>query len=215
VELAVVLMLLVLLLAGIADVARIFSEHLAVVNAAGVAARWSALEPTNKGCTYPVPYSNETDVVLADLGSPLASQVTGVSVTAGGDPSSVTVNVTYTHTFVFGLIRNVPLSFTGSATMPGVITVPGTCYSVPVPTNTVVPTFTPAPTSTPAPTVTPSPTPTARLFVTVAANKENGNNPVYIKVTVIDDGGIGQDNVALSATVAGNPATGTWTYLGS
>src|SRR5688500_6412991 len=89
VELAVVLTLLVLLLAGIADVARIFSEHLAVVNAAGVAARWSALEPTNKGCSYPVPYSNETDVVLADLGAPLSSQVTGVSVTVGGDPASV------------------------------------------------------------------------------------------------------------------------------
>src|SRR5687768_11566997 len=139
VELALVITLLALLLAGVADVARIFSEHLAVVNAAGVAARWSVLEPTNKGCSYPSPYSTETDVAVADLGPTLASQVTGVSATTGGSPSSVTVHITYTHTYLFGLIRDLPISFTGSATMPGVVSTPETSYSVPLPTNTVVP----------------------------------------------------------------------------
>jgi Flp pilus assembly protein TadG len=224
VELAIVLMLLALLLVGIADVARIFSEHLSVVNAAGVAARWSVLEPTNKACSYPSPYSNESDIALADLGPTLASQVTGVVTSTNGSPSSVTVHITYTHTYLFGLIRNVPLSFTGSATMPGVISTPGTCYSVPVPTNTSVPTFTPAPTSTPPPTVTPFPTstptatPTARLLISyLAANKQNGNGrPVYIKVKVTDESSVGQDNVTLSATVnTTQPVSGSWTYLGN
>ena len=68
VELALGMIFLVLLLVGVADVARIYSEHLAVVDAAGVAARWSTLAPTQKGCTYPAPYPNEAAVVAAEPG---------------------------------------------------------------------------------------------------------------------------------------------------
>src|SRR5687767_14961391 len=96
VELALLIPFLLLLIVGVADVARIFSEHLAVVNAAGSAARWSTLEGPNKGCSYPSPYSIEADVVRAEVGPALANQVTSVQVTQSGG-ASTTVQVTYNH----------------------------------------------------------------------------------------------------------------------
>ena len=51
VELALGMIFLVLLLVGVADVARIFSEQLDVVHAAGVAARWKTLTGTQQYCS--------------------------------------------------------------------------------------------------------------------------------------------------------------------
>lgn len=132
VELALGMIFLVLLLVGVADVARIYSEHLAVVDAAGVAARWSTLAPTQKGCTYPAPYPNEAAVVAAALGPTLVTDLQPtVQVIQLSGPDSVRVNVTYRHVFLFGLINYVDNSFTGGSTMPGVISTPTVCPPTP------------------------------------------------------------------------------------
>ena len=151
VELALGMIFLVLLLVGVADVARIYSEQLAVVDAAGVAARWSALEPTNKGSvSTPAPYANEAAVVAAALGPTVVAQLQPtVQVSQQSSPNSVRVDVTYHHTFLFGLVNYTGDFFRGGSTMPGTISTP-TCYS------------TPGPTATPAPTNTPRPTPANR-----------------------------------------------------
>src|SRR5213076_1271577 len=76
VELALVGMLLVLLLAGIADVARIFSEHLAVVHAAGVGARWATLDKDYKACSG---YTDVRTPVVQDLAQVVpASRILGI-----------------------------------------------------------------------------------------------------------------------------------------
>src|SRR6476619_5310585 len=64
VELAIIFTFLALLLAGIADVARIYSEHLAVVHAASVGARWATLDKDYKACSG---YTDVRTPVVQDL----------------------------------------------------------------------------------------------------------------------------------------------------
>lgn len=165
VELAFALILMSLLLVGVADVARIYSEHLAIVHAAGVGARWATLPSNQQGCSG---YTNVPQPVLTALVDAVPTQnilaiSTRVVVT---EPRSVRVEVTYRHEFFFGLIGNVPGEFTGGATYPGRFSTPSTCLTVAPsgPTNTPITiiTNTPVPaTSTPTPTpVPPTATPT-------------------------------------------------------
>lgn len=214
--------------------ARIFSEHLSVVNAAGLAARWSALDGGNKGCSYPSPYTTESDVVAADLGASLNGQVTSVQVVQAPDPASVTVRVTYRHAILFGLLTDMPVTFTGSATMPGSISTPVTCASTPrptatlgststptrtatsTPTNTPLPTNTPTATSTRTPTRTATPTntatrtatstPTAKLKVeSLTVYKQSGSgNTLNIRL-VVSDGAANISVDSLIATANGTP----------
>ena len=130
VELALILTLLVLLLVGVADVARIYGQQLAVVHAAGVGARWATLTPEQRDRSG---YSNICAAVVADLGDDLASgkTLTIVAVAQSGD--RVKVSVTYPHDFIFGLFEPggmfvaLPNSYTTSATMPHVpMVVPAT-----------------------------------------------------------------------------------------
>jgi cell division septation protein DedD len=97
--------------------------------------------------------------------------------TPTGDPRSVRVEVTYSHQFLFGIINNVPNSFTAGATRPGNYdTAVGVCNATPIipPTHTPLPTFTSTRTSTPLPTATRTPVlPTATRTATRTATASN------------------------------------------
>jgi hypothetical protein len=163
---------LVLLLVGVADVARIFAEQMDAVHAASVAARWKTLTSQQQYCSSP---GGVATVVARDLGSPLATQVTGITIVtpvASGAPA-VTVKVAYHHEFLFGIVQGVSSDFVGSATMPGIPSemqvdpncpAPVTPGPLPTSTNTPIPTNTPPPTDTP--TITPTNTPTGVSTVT-------------------------------------------------
>jgi hypothetical protein len=121
VELALIVTLLVLLLVGVADVARIYGEQLAVVHAAGVGARWAALTPTQQARSG---YADVCDAVRDDLRDDLASGKTLTIVAVQQSGNRVKVTVTYPHDFLFGLFQpggmfvTLPSSYTTSATMP-------------------------------------------------------------------------------------------------
>ena len=165
IELALLISFLLLLLVGVADVARIYGGHLAVVHAAGVGARWTTLSPNQRDCSG---YADVQAAVLDDLGGAVKDPTVVVLPTPAADPRHVRVEITYSHDFLFGMINNLPNSFTGGATMPGNIEPgSGTCNATPViqPTSTSLPTATrtplpPTPTRTPLPTNTPTSTPT-------------------------------------------------------
>ncbi|MFL5734074.1 MAG: TadE family protein [Chloroflexia bacterium] len=158
VELALVFTFLALLLVGIADVARIYSEHLAVAHAAGVGARWMTLDPNVKACSG---YTDVSQPVIADLNQAVqANHIVSIQTPVASSPYTMTtVRVTYRHDFLFGIIRDIPNTFTGSATMAGAPTDAITCAS---PGFTPLPTYTPSntPTITDTPTRTPTLTPT-------------------------------------------------------
>lgn len=172
VEAALILVFLMLLLVGVADVARLYGSHLQVVQAAGVGARWATLTDNQRDCTG---YPDVQAATLDSLSGFVPAPVVVVLPTPAVDPRYVRVQITYQHNFLFGIINNVPLSFTGGATMPGNYgTGVGTCDATaivpPGITSIVLPSFTPRPppptntppppTNTPIPTNTPTPTPT-------------------------------------------------------
>src|SRR5436190_21933700 len=65
IELAIVaIFILIPLLVGIADITRAYFEHLAVVDAANVGARWSTLNSNQQYCTG---YGAVATVVAADM----------------------------------------------------------------------------------------------------------------------------------------------------
>src|SRR6187551_785815 len=79
VELALAATFLLLLLVGIADVARIFTEQQAVVHAAGIGARWMTVDPNGKACSG---YGSSVEaIVREDIGN--AVPQTGLRVGAG------------------------------------------------------------------------------------------------------------------------------------
>lgn len=224
VEFAIVLALLMLLLIGVADVARIFSEHLAAVHAAGVGSRWLILDPDNRSCSSNNDLSDLRNVVLADLdGAISATNVLSVTGTFASNPSTVRVEVTYRHDYLFGLLSGLPGTFSGGATMPGTyVAGVGSCPTppVPVPTSTpiTVPTSTPIPTSTStgaSPTNTTGPSPTATCIphsftgasgcrnagggnqswqVFVHVNGYGSGDLVYVKLCNVNSGNCGSAN---------------------
>ena len=119
VETALVIVFLLLLLVGVADVARIYAGHLQVVHAAGVGARWATLTADQKACGDFLPPATVESVTLAALNGAVRNATVVVLPMPSGDPASVRVEVTYSHEFLFGIINNVPNSFTGGATQPG------------------------------------------------------------------------------------------------
>lgn len=242
VELALAVTFLFFLLIGIADVARIFTEQQAIVHAAGVGARWMTVDPNGKSCSG---YGTTVDaIVREDIGNSVPqTNILSIVATTPTPPSAqmVSVRVTYRHSYLFGLISNVPSVFTGQATMPGTDTGPGTCPTSPTatrtpyytpgpsptrtitltptvtdtpsntptftltPTNTATPTWTNTPTNTSTSTVTRTPTATPTIVcpyqVTVDGYKNQGFNPLGVKVTVLD--AIGRPMQGLTVTIVG------------
>lgn len=210
VELAVAAIFLVLLLVGVADVARIYSEHLSVVGASGVAARWSTLDPTNKACTYPAPYANEAAVVAADLGANSVAELRPtVVVIQQSNPGAVRINVTYRHTYLFGLLNDSSNSFTAGSTMPGTISTPGVCYATPGATSTPAATFTQAPpTNTP---ILPSPTRTSTpvgFTATPTATACSTHGLIGVSASACDFGSAGwQASITVQGFAPGDSVT--------
>src|SRR5688500_3546054 len=83
VEMALVVVFLMLLLVGVADVARIYAGHLSVVHAAGVGARWATLSPRQQGCSG---YANVPTAVASQLGGVVANVTVVVLPTPAVDP---------------------------------------------------------------------------------------------------------------------------------
>ena len=178
VELALVVVFLMLLLVGVADVARIYAGHLAVVNAAGVGARWATLSPSQQGCSG---YTNVQSAVASQLSGVVANVTVVVLPTPAADPRTVSVEVRYTHDFLFGMVNNVPNLLRGGATMPGSYnTTVGTCATVvvpPSPTSVIAPSATPIP-PTATRTLTPTPTPTTTITPTVTRTATRTATPL-------------------------------------
>ena len=177
VELAIVFVFLLLpVLIGIADLGRILSEQLAVVNAARVGARWVTLTGAQQNCTG---YGAVATVVANDLANAHV-QVQSVTIAASAPTTGpiVQINVAYSHRVLFGIGGTA--NFQASAAMPGVPATPdaaATCPPVatvgtavpsatatatltntPVPTNTYTPTNSPTATNTSTSTATNTPT---------------------------------------------------------
>lgn len=199
VELALVISFLALLLVGIADVARIYSEHLAVVHAAGVGARWLTLDPNYKACSG---YTAVGTPVIEDLSSSIqAANILTITDSAQGNPVAVRVDITYRHDYLFGLVKGVPSVFTGGATMPGTITTTlGACPTPPQPPPTATPTNTPLPTITP--------TPACPYNLTVQSYKHNGNFNVVLRITLRNAANQPVAGANIVATI-GNPVAET------
>src|SRR4051794_10712008 len=115
-ELAIIITFLAAVLVGIVDVARIYSEHLAVVHAAGVGARWATLDKDYKACSG---YTDVRTPVVQDLAQAVPpSHIISVVTSTTSNPAAYRVDVTYHHDFLFGLVKNVSSDFTAGATMP-------------------------------------------------------------------------------------------------
>jgi hypothetical protein len=162
-ELALVLPLLCLLLLGVFDLGRMYSEQVTVVAAAREGAR-AAMYIDDDAEVRAIVVTNIDGFVEVDPATDI--QITRDLV----GTQTVSIGVTYPHTLLFGLLGSVPnggrLTLHARATMPVGQVFGGT----PGPVNTPPPTGTPAPTETPTntptapptapPTETPLPTPT-------------------------------------------------------
>ena len=113
-ELALVMPILAALLLGVLDFGRIYAEQLAVTAAAREGAR-AAMHDSND--------TNVRNVVITELNGAVsiansASDITITPMATRISSGQVVVTVNYTHSFLFGLIRNGNLALASSATMP-------------------------------------------------------------------------------------------------
>src|SRR5438045_8678814 len=93
------LFILIPLLAGIADITRAYFEHLAVVHAANVSARWATLSSSEQYCTG---YGSVEQVVADDLRNvPVQIKEVTTAVTESAPGNIVRVTVAYSHTLLF------------------------------------------------------------------------------------------------------------------
>ena len=165
IELALVLIfLLIPLLIGLAEIVRAYHEHLAVVHAANVSARWATLTSSQQYCSG---YQSVATAVAADLANvPVQIKAVTTAVTQGTPGPLVAVTVAYSHTLFFGLVDS-SMVFTGSAAMPGTASTPVSCLSCcPTPMGTPVPSATP--------TLTPTNTPIAGILPVTALHSKAG-----------------------------------------
>lgn len=175
IELAIVaIFILVPLLVGIADITRAYFEHLAVVDAANVGARWTTLSATQQYCTG---YGAVATVVASSLGdTPVQIRSVSADVVQGTPGTMVQVTVSYSHTLIFGLV-DAAIVFTGSSAMPGTASTPMPCSCCPTPlpsptgTSTSTPTFTWTSTTTRTPTRTGTPTITNTPTITLTPTR--------------------------------------------
>ncbi len=148
VEFALVMVfLLIPLLVGLIDVARVYSEQLAIVNAAKTGARWAVLSPDQQADSG---FCTMQDVINADLGpsgiqyvvitptptftaTPTpANQTPTVMPTPTATAPAVEVIIQYRHQLLLG--AGGTALFIGRATMPGKRSTPSSC-----PTSTPTP----------------------------------------------------------------------------
>jgi len=113
-ELALVMPILAALLLGVLDFGRIYAEQLTVTAAAREGAR-AAMHDSND--------TNVRNVVINELNGAVsiaspASDITITPMATRISSGQVVVTVNYTHSFLFGLIRNGNLALASSATMP-------------------------------------------------------------------------------------------------
>jgi Flp pilus assembly protein TadG len=110
-ELALVMPILGALLLGVLDFGRIYAEQLTVTAAAREGAR-AAKQDSNEG--------NVRNVVMNELNGAVSIANPSSDIAINWDPANnqVVVTVNYTHSFLFGLIRNGNLALASSATMP-------------------------------------------------------------------------------------------------
>lgn len=113
-ELALVMPILAALLLGVLDFGRMYAEQLTVTAAAREGAR-AAMHDSND--------TNVRNVVINELNGAvsIANPSSDITITAPATRISsgqVVVTVNYTHSFLFGLIRNGNLALAASATMP-------------------------------------------------------------------------------------------------
>src|SRR5437763_16427912 len=93
--------ILIPLLAGIADITRAYFEHLAVVHAANVSARWATLSSSEQYCTG---YGSVEQVVADDLRNvPAQIKEVTTAVTESAPSNIVRVTVAYSHTLLFAV----------------------------------------------------------------------------------------------------------------
>ena len=179
VEFAIVSIVMVLILATVADFGRLFYSQITVENAARAGVIVAARAPSSYTGACPAPPASTNQIGCAIVAE---SRGSGTTVS----PSEVTVTcenfsgttaacattpqgdmrsrVTVVKTFGF-LMPILTALFGGGITMTASVTadqqsLPPAATYVPVPSSTVAPTPTPTPTPTPAPTATATPTPT-------------------------------------------------------
>jgi hypothetical protein len=184
----VLFFLLVPLLIGLADVARAYSEHLAVVHAANLGARWATLSQDQQTCSG---FGSLEDVVQSDLPAhlrdPSQHSIATATPTVGG-LQSVEVTITYKHTLLFGLAPSV--EFAAKSVMPGPVSdsTGQTCptftptYTPTGPPPTFTRTFTPTRTRTVTPTV---PTSTRTYTPVHTSTPTNTSTPTYTRTATI------------------------------
>jgi Flp pilus assembly protein TadG len=110
-ELALVMPILAALLLGVLDFGRMYAEQLAVTAAAREGAR-DAMHDSNP--------TSVRNVVINELNGAVSIANPSSDIAINWDPANnqVVVTVNYTHSFLFGLIRNGNLALAASATMP-------------------------------------------------------------------------------------------------
>jgi Flp pilus assembly protein TadG len=176
IELALVMPLLCLLLLGIFDLGRIYTEQVAVVAAAREGAR---------AATYLTSDAAVRDVVVAEINGTVAITPTSdVTITRDSIAQTIRVTVQYRHTILFGLFERWAnggqITAVGRATMPmvQVFTTPVAVTTTPPPTGTPAPADTPTPTDTPTITLTPTITRTPTNTPTVTHTPTRTVTPV-------------------------------------
>ncbi len=97
VELALVLMILVLILAGLADLGRVLNAYIIITNAAREGARY--------GCGYPADVDGIRAHAIAEAaGSGVQLSEDDIQVEASGSGAPVTVTITYDVPLITGII---------------------------------------------------------------------------------------------------------------
>lgn len=187
VEIALLLPILLLLLAGAGDLARVFGAQVSLSSAARAGALEASLHPTSFVAGQPCDATTNrvTCAVLTEArGSGTAIAASDISLTCAPSPCDETLGTTVTVTITGRLVLITPVMsvFMGTQTLtmtesavaqlavrPNVSTAtptptpPGptpTPLPTPTPTAAPTPTPTPVPTPTPTPGLTPTPTPT-------------------------------------------------------
>ncbi len=169
IELALVLPFLCLLLLGVFDLGRMYSEQLAATAAARAGAR-AAVVTADNSCATGVRH-----VVIQELNGAITLNCPADIPDPVRDPTgtgTVTVVINYQHQLLFGLLQDLfhssTLNLSASATMPLQLGDGGAPLPTPLATNTPAPppptytnTATATPTHTPVPTATRTPVPTA------------------------------------------------------
>lgn len=111
VEMALVLVILVLILAGLADLGRALNAYIVITNAAREGARYGAGHPTDQE-------GIQAHAIAEAAGSGIDLTSNDIEITSSESGQPVTVSVTYEVTVIFlSIFGGSSIPVTGSATM--------------------------------------------------------------------------------------------------